>query len=175
MDSSWYSISEHAYRKYKHKRAFTDKVERNCHFLASDWNLMSHREALEGFPYRVNYRSTKKLKSTYQNNSSSCPGPGSGSCVQLCQWTHCSVKKSKWRHKHNEHSQLKNYARSQTKDFKVVRNFSSICNGKKLNRKWLAYRDYVQNSSRPNVQHRLFTVSCTITCFLAVVKYDNAN
>jgi hypothetical protein len=26
------------------------KVERNCHFLASGWNCMTHRQALEGFP-----------------------------------------------------------------------------------------------------------------------------
>jgi hypothetical protein len=29
---------------------FTDKVERNCHFLAPCWNSMTHRQALQGFP-----------------------------------------------------------------------------------------------------------------------------
>jgi hypothetical protein len=29
---------------------FTDKVERNCHFPASGWNCMTHRQALQGFP-----------------------------------------------------------------------------------------------------------------------------
>jgi hypothetical protein len=30
--------------------ANTDKVERNCHFLAPGWNYMTHRQALQGFP-----------------------------------------------------------------------------------------------------------------------------
>jgi hypothetical protein len=29
---------------------FTDKVERNCYFPAPDWNCMTHRQALQGFP-----------------------------------------------------------------------------------------------------------------------------
>jgi hypothetical protein len=29
--------------------AFADKVERNCHFPAPDWNFMTHRLALQGF------------------------------------------------------------------------------------------------------------------------------
>jgi hypothetical protein len=28
---------------------FTDEVERNCHFPASGWNCMTHRQALQGF------------------------------------------------------------------------------------------------------------------------------
>jgi hypothetical protein len=31
--------------------AFTDKVERNCHFPAPGWNCMTHRQALQCFPY----------------------------------------------------------------------------------------------------------------------------
>jgi hypothetical protein len=31
--------------------AFTDKVERNCHFPAAGWNYMTHRQALQVFPY----------------------------------------------------------------------------------------------------------------------------
>jgi hypothetical protein len=37
---------------------FTDKVERNCHFLASGWNCMTHR--FKVFPIRGKYRSIKQ-------------------------------------------------------------------------------------------------------------------
>jgi hypothetical protein len=30
--------------------AFTDKVERSCHFPAPGWNCMTYRRALQGFP-----------------------------------------------------------------------------------------------------------------------------
>jgi hypothetical protein len=30
--------------------AFTDKIERNCHFQVPGWNCMTHRQALQGFP-----------------------------------------------------------------------------------------------------------------------------
>jgi hypothetical protein len=30
--------------------AFTDNVERNCHFPAPGWTFMTHRQVLQGFP-----------------------------------------------------------------------------------------------------------------------------
>jgi hypothetical protein len=30
--------------------AFTEEVERNCHFLAPGWNCVTHRRAPQGFP-----------------------------------------------------------------------------------------------------------------------------
>jgi hypothetical protein len=69
--------------------AFTDKVECNCHFTAGTAWLTAKR--CKVFPIRVKYRSIKTVKSTYLFYSSFCREPGSDSCVQLCQWTHCSI------------------------------------------------------------------------------------
>jgi hypothetical protein len=30
--------------------AYTEKVERNCHFPAPGWNCMTYRQVLQGFP-----------------------------------------------------------------------------------------------------------------------------
>jgi hypothetical protein len=43
----------------------------------------------EAFPIRVKYCSAKTTKSTYLNTISFCREPGSESCVQLYQRTHC--------------------------------------------------------------------------------------
>jgi hypothetical protein len=43
------------------------------------------------FPIRVKYCSIKTVKSTYPFYNSSCREPGSDSCIQLYQWTHCTT------------------------------------------------------------------------------------
>jgi hypothetical protein len=46
--------------------AFTDKVERNCHFSAPGWNCVTHRQALQGFP------DTSQV-SLHKNNENNLP------------------------------------------------------------------------------------------------------
>jgi hypothetical protein len=41
--------------------AFTNKVERVCHFQASCWNYMTRRQALRDFPYTSQVSLHKKL------------------------------------------------------------------------------------------------------------------
>jgi hypothetical protein len=54
--------------------AFTDKVENNCHFTASGWNCMTHRQASQCFPDKSQgpQVSIKTKKSTNLFFSSSC-------------------------------------------------------------------------------------------------------
>jgi hypothetical protein len=77
LQKAWYS-------------AFTDKVERNCHFPAAGWNCMTHRQAPKGFPDMSQVSLHKTIKSTCFFFSTSCRKPGCNGCVQLHQWTHCS-------------------------------------------------------------------------------------
>jgi hypothetical protein len=65
--------------------AFTDKVERNCHFSGPAWNCMSHRHALQGFPDTSQVSLHKKKKINFPSCSSSCRELGSDSCVQFYQ------------------------------------------------------------------------------------------
>jgi hypothetical protein len=63
--------------------AFTDKVERNCHFPAPGWKCMTHRQALQGFPDTSRVSLHKKNKINSSENSGSCREPGSDSWVQI--------------------------------------------------------------------------------------------
>jgi hypothetical protein len=52
--------------------AFTDKVERNCHFPAPGWNCMTHRQALQGFSDTSQVSPQKKKHQLHFFYNSSC-------------------------------------------------------------------------------------------------------
>jgi hypothetical protein len=69
--------------------AFTDQVERNCHFPAPGWNCMTHRQALQGFPdtSQVSLHKNNKINllCRYSRHSRN------DSCVELYQWTQSTI------------------------------------------------------------------------------------
>jgi hypothetical protein len=67
-----------------------NKVEHICHFLAPDWNYMTHHQVLRGFPYVSQVSLHKSNKTDLLCYSCSCQEPRSDRCVELYQWIHCS-------------------------------------------------------------------------------------
>jgi hypothetical protein len=81
---------------------FSDSLEEQCvHWWSwTQLSLPGSRLELHDSPpsairfsrYTVKYRSTNSTKSTNLFCSSSCREPRSDTCVQLYQWTHCTIR-----------------------------------------------------------------------------------